>query len=235
MITHIRCMIIDDDELDRLVLQHYIRQYKNIEVVASLESAEKAIPYLELPVDLLITETNLRGTSGLEFRKLAHKIPACIFVSSHPELAAHVFEINTLDFITKPLTAERFHYSMQKLFNFFEVKEKCECFDAIMGENCIKIKERGNIFQIKMKDILYLEALKDYTQIITLEKKHCILDSLGSLLHKDFFDSFVRIHRSYAVPRYLIRGKNCHEIELAHDIRLPIGRSYKNNLSFFEP
>lgn len=235
MITHIRCMIIDDDELDRLVLQHYIKQYENIEIVASFDSAEKAIPYLELPIDLLITETNLKGMSGLEFRKLAHKIPACIFVSSHPELAACVFEINTLDFITKPLTSERFHYSMQRLLDFFKIKEKCECYDAIIGQEFIKIKESGNISQIRKADILYLEALKDYTRIITLEKKHCILDSLGNLLHKSFFDSFVRIHRSYAVPKHLIRGKNCHEIELIHHIKLPIGRTYKNNLSFFEP
>lgn len=235
MITHIRCMIIDDDELDRLVLQRYIKQYENIEIVASFDSAEKAIPYLELPIDLLITETNLKGMNGLELRKLAHKIPACIFVSSHPELAACVFEMNTLDFITKPLTTERFHYSMQKLFDFFKVKEKCECYDAILGEDFINLKESGNIFQVRKTDILYLEALKDYTRIITLEKKHCILDSLGNLLHKSFFDSFVRIHRSYAVPRHLIRGKNCHEIELTHQIKLPIGRAYKDNLSFFKP
>ncbi|WP_313092842.1 LytR/AlgR family response regulator transcription factor [Chryseobacterium flavum] len=235
MITHIRCMIIDDDELDRLVLQHYIKQYENIEVVASFDSAEKAIPYLELPINLLITETNLKGMSGLEFRKLAHKIPACIFVSSHPEMAACVFEINTLDFITKPLTSERFHYSMQRLFDFLKIKEKCECYDAMFGESFIKIKEGGNISLIKKTDVLYLEALKDYTRIITLEKKHCILDSLGNLLRKSFFDSFIRIHRSYAVPRHLIRGKNCHEIELTHHIRLPIGRTYKDNLSFFEP
>ncbi|WP_232815880.1 LytR/AlgR family response regulator transcription factor [Chryseobacterium capnotolerans] len=171
MMTHIRCMIIDDDELDRLVLQHYLKQYENIEIVASFDSAEKAIPYLELPIDLLITETNLKGMSGLEFRKLAHKIPACIFVSSHPELAAYVFEIDTLDFITKPLTSERFHYSMQRLFEFFKVKEKCECYDAILGHDFIKIKESGNIFQVRKTDILYLEALKDYTRIITLEKK----------------------------------------------------------------
>ncbi|REC65780.1 DNA-binding response regulator [Chryseobacterium flavum] len=228
-------MIIDDDELDRLVLQHYIKQYENIEVVASFDSAEKAIPYLELPIDLLITETNLKGMSGLEFRKLAHKIPACIFVSSHPEMAACVFEINTLDFITKPLTSERFHYSMQRLFDFLKIKEKCECYDAMFGESFIKIKEGGNISLIKKTDVLYLEALKDYTRIITLEKKHCILDSLGNLLRKSFFDSFIRIHRSYAVPRHLIRGKNCHEIELTHHIRLPIGRTYKDNLSFFEP
>lgn len=234
MITPIRCMIIDDDELDRLVLQHYLKKYENLEIVASFDSAEKAIPYLELPIDLLLTETILKGMSGLEFRKLAHKIPACIFVSSHPELAAGAFEINTLDFITKPLAPERFHYSMQRLFDFFKLKEKCESYDAMLGENCIKIKEGGSIFQIQKTDILYLEALKDYTRIITLEKNHCILDSLGNLLHKSFFDSFIRIHRSYAVPRHLIRGKSCHEIELAHHIKLPIGRAYKNNLSFFE-
>ncbi|MBV8326981.1 MAG: response regulator transcription factor [Chryseobacterium sp.] len=227
-------MIIDDNELDRLVLQHYIRQYENIEIVASFNAVEKAVPYLESPVDLLITETSFKGMSGLEFRKLAHKIPACIFISSHPELAASVFEINTLDFITKPLNSERFHHSMLRLFDFFTVKEKCDCYDAMFEENFIKIKESGTISQIRKTDILYLEALKDYTRIITLEKNHCILDSLGNVLHKDFFNSFVRIHRSYAVPRHIIRGKNCHEIELIHQIKLPIGRTYRGNLSFFE-
>lgn len=234
MITNIKCMIIDDDELDRLVLHHHINQYENIEIVASFDSAEKAIPYLNLPINLLFIETNLPGMNGLEFRKLAHKIPICIFISSHPEFAIETFEINTLDFISKPLKTERFHHSMQKLFNYFEMKEKSDCFDTLLGENSIKIKENGNIFQVKITDILYLEALKDYTRIITSEKKHCILDSLGNLLHKNSFDSFVRIHRSYAVPRHLIRSKNTHEVELVHQIKLPIGRTYKDNLSFFE-
>ncbi|KPE51738.1 LytR/AlgR family response regulator transcription factor [Chryseobacterium indologenes] len=234
MTPHIRCMIIDNDELDRLVLQHHIRQYENIEIIASFDSAEKAVPYLEFPIDLLISETSMNGMGGLEFRKLAHKIPACIFISSQPELAVAAFDLNALDFITKPLQADRFQNSIQRVFDFFETKEKCKCFDAILGENCIKIKENGNISQIRITDILYLEALKDYTRIITHEKRHCILNSLGSLLHKSIFSSFVRIHRSYAIPRHLIRGKNCHEVELIYNIKLPIGRTYKNNLSFFD-
>lgn len=235
MITHIKCMIIDDNELDRLVLHHHLKQYENIEIVASFDSAEKAIPYLDLPIELLFIETELKGMNGMEFRKLAHKIPACIFISSHPEFAIDSFELDTLDFILKPLKTERFQLSMQKLFDFFEMKEKSECFDALLGENSIKIKEGGNICQIKITDILYLEALKDYTRIVTSEKKHCILDSLGNLLHKNYFDSFVRIHRSYAVPKHLIRSKNNHEVELIEHIKLPIGRAYRGNLSFFEP
>jgi two-component system, LytTR family, response regulator LytT len=234
MITNIKCLIIDDDELDRLVLLHYLKQYENIEVIACLDSAEKAIPFLDFSIDLLITETSLEGMNGLEFRKLAHKIPACIFISSYSEFAIETYELNTLDFIMKPLKPERFHQSMQKLFDFFEMKEKCECFDALLGENSIKIKEGCNIYQVKITDILYLEALKDYTRIITPEKKHCILDSIGNILHKTHFDSFIRIHRSFAVPKHLIRSRNNHEVELVHQIKLPIGRAYKENLSFFE-
>jgi two-component system response regulator LytT len=233
MITNIRCMIIDDNELDTLVLLNHLKRYENIKITASFNTAEKAVPYLDLPIDLLFIDIDLPGMSGIEFRKLAHKIPVCIFISSHLEYAVEAFELDTLDFITKPLKTERFHHSMQKLLDYFEMKEKCECFDALIGENSIKIKENGNIFQIKITDILYLEALKDYTRIITSDKKHCILDSLGNILHKSHFDSFVRIHRSYAVPRHLIRSKNTHEVELVDHIKLPIGRAYKNNLSFF--
>ncbi|MDH6251715.1 two-component system response regulator LytT [Chryseobacterium sp. H1D6B] len=233
MITNIRCMIIDDDELDTLVLRNHLKRYENIKITATFNTAEKAVAYLDLPIDLLFIDIDLPGMSGIEFRKLAHKIPFCIFISSHLEHAVEAFEVDTLDFITKPLQTDRFHHSMQKLFDYFEMKEKCECFDALIGENSIKIKENGNIFQIKITDILYLEALKDYTRIITSDKKHCILDSLGNILHKSHFDSFVRIHRSYAVPKHLIRSKNTHEVELVDHIKLPIGRAYKNNLSFF--
>lgn len=233
MIGNIRCMIIEDDELDRLVLHQHIKQFENIAVVGSFDSAEQAIPHLNTAIDLIILDIDLPGMSGIEFRKMTQKIPACIFVSSHPEYAIETFEVDTFDFLTKPLKSERFSYSMQKLFDFFEMKEKSESFDALVGENNIRIKEGNSISQIKISDILYLEALKDYTRIITSEKKHCILDSLGNILHKSYFDSFVRIHKSYAVPRHLIRSKNTHEVELVQQIKLPIGRAYKSNLDFF--
>lgn len=233
MTRSIQCMIIEDDELDRLVLHHHIKQFENITIVGSFDSAEKAIPHLNTPVDLIILDIDLPGMSGIEFRKMTQKIPACIFVSSHPEYAINTFDVDTFDFLTKPLKAERFASSINKLFDFFEMKEKSENFDALIGENNIRIKEGNSISQIKISDILYLEALKDYTRIVTSEKKHCILDSIGNILHKNYFDSFIRIHRSYAVPKHLIRSKNTHEVELVHQIKLPIGRTYKSNLDFF--
>lgn len=233
MKSTIRCMIVEDDELDRLVLHQHLKKFENITIIGSYDSAEKAMKDLSLPVDVLFLDIDLPGMNGIEFRKMTQKIPACIFVSSHTEYAIDTFELDTLDFMTKPLKSDRFQHSIQKLFEFFEMKEKSESFDALTGENQIKVKDGNSIFQIKISDILYLEALKDYTRIITSEKKHCILDSIGNLLHKNHFDSFVRIHRSFAVPKHYIRSKNTHEVELVHKIKLPIGRAYKSNLDFF--
>lgn len=233
MFRTLKCIIVEDEEVDRLVLEHHLKRFENITVVESFDAAEKALPKVTGDIDLIFLDIDLPGISGIEFRKMIQEVPACIFISSHPEYAIDTFELDTLDFITKPLKLERFNYSMQKLFDFFEMREKSDRFDAMIGENHIKMKDGGNTLQIKISDILYLEALKDYTRIITSEKKYCILDSLGNLLLKKDFGNFVRIHRSFAVPKHQIKSKNAQEVELLQKIKLPIGRAYKGNLDFF--
>ena len=74
--------------------------------------------------------------------------------------------------------------------------------------------------------------LKDYTKIVTSTKKHCVLTSIGNLLKENHFQSFVRIHRSFAVQKQYIDKKMSNELLLNNGILIPIGRSYKENLSF---
>jgi len=235
MKREIKCIIVEDDELDRLVLQQHLKKYPQITVSGIFSCAETAVSSLKTDVDLLILDIDLPEMNGIELRKRFKNVAACIFISSHPEYAIDTFELDTLDFISKPLKAARFEYAMQKLADFFEMKDKSESFDAMIGENTIKIKDRNEVFQIKISDILYFEALKDYTRIITADKKHCILDSIGNLLQKEYFSHFVRIHRSFAMPKHHIRKKSAHEIEIVQQIKLPIGRAFKANLDFFNP
>ncbi|WP_262150496.1 LytR/AlgR family response regulator transcription factor [Chryseobacterium foetidum] len=235
MKREIKCIIVEDDELDRLVLKQHLKGYKNIIVEGVFGSAEEAVSAISSETDVLILDIDLPGITGIELRKICKNVPACIFISSHPEYAIDTFELDTLDFISKPLKAARFDYAMQKLTDFFEMKEKSEGFDALIGENTVKIKDGNEIFQIRISDILYFEALKDYTRIITADKKHCILDSIGNLLQKEHFSNFVRIHRSFAIPKHHIRKKSAHEVEIVQQIKLPIGRAFKANLDFFNP
>ena len=230
----IKCIIVEDQEVDRLMLQHLVKQQDILELVAAVDCAEHAKVFLDESIDLLFLDIDLPGISGIEIRKIYQKIPACIFISSHPEYAIETFELDTLDFISKPLKKERFDYSINKLMDFFSMKEKSDYFDILTGSQFLKIKEGHNVVQIKISDIIYLEALKDYTRLITSQKKHCVLSSIGQILKEQHFSGFVRIHKSYAVPKHLITQKNSYEITVNSIIKLPIGRAYKENLRFFD-
>jgi DNA-binding LytR/AlgR family response regulator len=230
----IRCIIVEDQEIDRLMLQHLVKQQDILELVAAVDSAENAKALINDTVDLLFLDIDLPDCSGIEMRKMYQHVPACIFISSHPEYAVETFELDTLDFIAKPLKKERFDYSVNKLADFFSMKEKSEYFDILTGSQFLNIKEGHETVQIKISDIIYLEALKDYTRLITAQKKHCVLSSIGQILKDRHFSTFVRIHKSYAVPKHLITRKNSYEVMISHNnISLPIGRAFKENLNFF--
>ncbi|QIY85009.1 two component transcriptional regulator, LytTR family [Epilithonimonas bovis DSM 19482] len=230
----IRCIIVEDQEIDRLMLQHLVKQQDILELVAAVDSAENAKALINDTVDLLFLDIDLPDCSGIEMRKMYQHVPACIFISSHPEYAVETFELDTLDFISKPLKKERFDYSVNKLADFFSMKEKSEYFDILTGSQFLNIKEGHETVQIKISDIIYLEALKDYTRLITAQKKHCVLSSIGQILKDRHFSTFVRIHKSYAVPKHLITRKNSYEVMISHNnISLPIGRAFKENLNFF--
>ncbi|WP_312765204.1 LytTR family DNA-binding domain-containing protein [Epilithonimonas sp.] len=230
----IKCIVIEDQEVDRLMLQHLIKQQNILELVATVDSAENAKHFIDDSIDLLFLDIDLPEMSGIDIRKTYQKIPACIFVSSHPEYAIETFELDTFDFISKPIKKERFEYSVHKLIDFFSMKEKSEYFDMLSGSQFLKIKEGHNVVQIKISDIIYLEALKDYTRLVTAQKKHCVLSSIGQILKEQHFSNFIRIHKSYAVPKHLITIKKSYEVVINNNINLPIGRAYKENLSFFD-
>ena len=74
-----------------------------------------------------------------------------------------------------------------------------------LGADTIYIKEGHEQTKVKLHDILYLEALKDYTLVVTNQKRHCVLSSIGTLLKESHFQSFVRIHRSFAVQKQFVK------------------------------
>jgi two-component system, LytTR family, response regulator len=78
--------------------------------------------------------------------------------------------------------------------------------------------------------VIYLEALKDYTIIVTAQKKYSVLTSLGNLLKEKPFEQFIRIHRSYAVQKHFIERIKAQEITV-NNIVLPVGRNYKEAVS----
>ncbi|CAA9196064.1 Transcriptional regulatory protein YpdB [Flavobacterium bizetiae] len=228
------CIIVDDDEIDRLTVLSFAKKFPVLDILGVFESAEDALLFIdEQKVDILFLDIDMPGLNGIEFRKKALEIPVCIFITAHPEHAVESFEIETLDFIVKPLKLDRFSQTVSRIEEFMEIKLKASLFEASIGGDTIYIKEGHEQTKVKLHEILYLEALKDYTLVITDKKRHCVLSSIGNLLKEDHFQSFIRIHRSYAVQKQFIQKINSTEIILNNNVAIPIGRSYKENLNLF--
>jgi two-component system LytT family response regulator len=228
------CIIVDDDEIDRLTVLSFAKKFPILDILGVFESAEDALPFIEKEkVDILFLDIDMPGLNGIEFRKKALEIPVCIFITAHPEHAVESFEIETLDFIVKPLKLDRFAQTVNRIEEFMEIKLKASLFEASIGGDTIYIKEGHEQTKVKLHEILYLEALKDYTLVITDKKRHCVLSSIGNLLKEDHFQSFIRIHRSFAVQKQFIQKINSTEIILNNNIAIPVGRSYKENLNLF--
>ncbi|MBE8725194.1 LytR/AlgR family response regulator transcription factor [Flavobacterium hungaricum] len=232
MMKKYSCIIVDDDEIDRLTAVSYAKKFPVLDILGVFESAEEAVPFLEKQkVDILFLDIDMPGLNGIELRKQTLDIPVCIFITAHPEHAVESFQIETLDFIVKPLKLERFTQTINRIEEFMEIKLKASLFEASIGGDTIYIKEGHEQTKVKLHEILYLEALKDYTLVITDKKRHCVLSSIGNLLKEDHFQSFIRIHRSYAVQKQFIQKMNSTEILLNNNVTIPVGRSYKENLN----
>lgn len=226
------CIIVDDEEIDRLMAISMVKKFPKLNLVGAFDSAEKALAVIDKEnIEVLFLDIDMPESSGLEIRKKALQVPVCVFITSHPEHAVESFALETLDFIVKPLKLDRFMQTMHRVEEFLEIKHKAQLFESTIGGDTIYIKEGHEQTKVKLHEILYLEALKDYTLVVTNQKRHCVLSSIGTLLKEKHFQSFVRIHRSYAVQKQYVRKINPHEIELNNNALIPIGRSYKDNLS----
>ncbi len=226
------CIIVDDDEIDRLRIMSLVKKFASIRLLAAFENADDALLYLEKEsVDILFLDIEMSGTTGIDLRKKAKQVPVCIFVTSYPEHAVESFELDTLDFIVKPINLHRFEQTIKRIEEYMLVKQKANLFESTLGGEAIFIKDGHNQIKIHLHDILYLEALKDYTMLVTNDKRHCILLNIGKLLNENKFNNFVRIHRSFAVQKHVVSKISTQHLELHNQISLPIGRSFKENIT----
>lgn len=229
------CIIVDDDEVARLKVLSVSRSFPILKIVGSYAYAESALLAIDKnTVDVLFLDIDMPACNGLELRKKLMTIPVCVYITSHPEYAVESFELDTLDFLVKPLQVERFAQTVLRIEEFMNIKRKANLYELRFADDFIYIKEGYEQTKIHLHEILYLEALKDYTLLVTQQKRHCIFSGIGNLLKETHFESFVRVHRSYAVQKQFIQKVGTQNITLIKNIMIPLGQSYRNNLQFAE-
>lgn len=228
----LNCVVVDDDELDRLMVLSCLKNYPEIKVLEVFSSPVEALEFLEAnPVDILFLDIDMPGMSGIELRKRISQTAICVFITSYPEHAVESFEVDALDFLVKPLKADRFKVTIARIHDYLEIRQKVALFESSFGDDTLVIKEGHTQTRIKLHAIFYLQAMKDYTLIFTAEKRHCVLISLGNLLKEQEFLTFARVHKSYAVNPLYIDRVTANEVILKNEQPIPLGRVYKETLN----
>ena len=229
----LKFVIIDDDEIDRAVIETEAAKFPFLQKVAScanpLEAAE-IITKFEL--DVIFLDIEMPGLTGVELvRKKMTTSALPVFITSHPEFALESYELDAFDYLLKPVSSERFATCALRLRDFYQMRAKACAFDTEEETNFIIIKQAYDKYKIPIHDILYLEAMRDYTRISTTTRQYLVLTTLNGIIERLPTDIFVRIHRSYVVNRNKIDAIQKNKINIQSQV-LPIGKLYKHALSF---
>lgn len=229
----LKCIIVDDEPLALEVLEAYIERIEGLELVAKCENAVKAFDALKkLQVDLIFLDIQMPKLTGIDFLKVLNPAPKVIFTTAYREYAIESYELNVVDYLLKPIAFNRFMMAVNKAMNGTVEYEEQATEDAEIQRNddpYIFLKADRKMVKVYLRDILYIESLKDYVRIKTSEKEIISLQKISYLEQKLPEELFMRIHRSFIVPIKKIEAFSNQAVEVGGK-ELPIGRNYKNQV-----
>lgn len=228
----LKCIIVDDEPLALEVLEAYIDRIEGLELVAKCENAVKAFDALKkLQVDLVFLDIQMPKLTGIDFLKVLNPAPKVIFTTAYREYALESYELNVVDYLLKPIAFNRFMMAVNKAMDgTVEYEESADDAGALKNDHpYIFLKADRKMVKVYLKDILYIESLKDYVRIKTAEKEIVSLQKISYLEQKLPEELFMRIHRSFIVPIKKIEAFSNHAVEVGGK-ELPIGRNYKNQV-----
>ncbi|MDY8135135.1 LytTR family DNA-binding domain-containing protein [Aquimarina sp. 2201CG5-10] len=225
----IKCIIIDDEPLAIEVIDSFIKEFKNIEIVDTFKSPIEALPILEQgDIDAIFLDINMPRMNGLEFLKSLHEYPQVIITTAYKEYALESYELEVLDYLVKPISFNRFLKSVNKLTaRLIEIKKLQPSREHIQPPH-IFLKVDKKLVKILLSDILFIESLKDYIRVSTLESTFMSHKSLTSISEELPSENFIRIHKSYAIAIDKVKSIEGNLVEIGEK-RIPIGRNYASH------
>ena len=221
------CIIVDDEELARELIETHLSQLPDFNVVASCDSAiEASVVLKNQKVDLMFLDIEMPVLKGTDFLKnLAHK-PKVIFTTAYREYAIESYELNVVDYLLKPIIFTRFFKAIEKFLDT-QVQVKEQPKDVVLPDH-IFIQSNKRYIKIRFDEVLYIESIKDYIKIHTVEDMTLVKHGLSAFLER-LDTRFFRAHRSYIVNVEKVTAFTKQDIEIGkHEI--PIGELYKKDV-----
>jgi DNA-binding LytR/AlgR family response regulator len=227
----IKYIIVDDETASHDNIKDYASNLSYLSFQKSCYNAFEALEYLNKhSIDLIFLDINMPKLSGLEFLKTLSNQPKIIITTAYEEFALEGYELNIDDYLLKPFNFSRFVKSVSKVSDALENKSISIQNSENNEDTKIFIKEDKKYYQIKLNDILFIEAYGNYVKINMIDRIIVSHQTLTSFTHNLPENQFIRVHKSFIISIdkiVLIEGNRI----LIQDHKIPIGKMYKLNVN----
>ncbi len=229
MSRNFSCVVIDDEPAPREILAKHIGRHQALSLIKSFDEAPKALNYLRKNrPDIIFLDIDMPGLSGLELiNSIETEGLNFIFVTAHPQFATDAFDLDAVDYLSKPVSFERFTKSVKKALRRLESR-----MEEIIMLDIGKEKQ-----QISLEQIDWIEADNYYLDIYGhkfTDGKMTVripLYKIEKLLPQD---RFFKINRSVIVNLKYIKAVRNNEVTLRNGKKFTVSRSYKSVISAIE-
>jgi len=220
----LRVLVVDDEELARLRLKGLVGECTEPHCVVAGEAANTSQALVWLMThecDLVLLDVQMPGRDGTQLAaELREKTPApaVVFVTAYAEHALKAFDLEAIDYLTKPVKRERLHTALRRVAQRLGIAhpEADAAANVATPEPVIVVSDRGRVVRVPVADVLYLKAELKYVTLRTAEHTHVLDDSLAELEER-LGDRFLRVHRNALVARGAVRALERRTVADAED------------------
>jgi len=224
-----KCIIVDDEPIARKGIQKLVERIPQLELLEIFNSAESASLFMMgHTVDLVFLDIQMPGINGIEFARNIPKNTLIIFTTAYSEYALDSYEVEAIDYLVKPIEADRFIKAVDKAIAYHSLLISEETQNVESSDiDYIFVKSDRKFFKVRYSDILFIEGLKDYV-IIQMKDQRVItkmnLKNIHEILPQNIF---LRINRSYIVNKNQIDSFDNNDVFIK-TYEIAIGNFYRD-------
>lgn len=231
----LKCVVVDDEDHAIEVLCDHIEEMPELTLFKTYDSSIQALAGIDEKdnIDILFLDIDMPGISGLELAKaVREKVKYLIFTTAHPDYALQAFDVQTDNYLLKPISFAKFSLALGKIIQKDAAQEKSIDQKLRISEIFIKGDHKHAFSNIALDSILYIKSLTNYIQIFTKSEAHTTYLTLKEIEKALENHPFIRVNKSNIVAKAAIKKVDGNMVRLINNEMLQIGEPYKD--SFFE-
>lgn len=217
----INCIIIEDEPLALERTKDYVLKLPFLNLRMTFDNAIEALSYLKTnKVDLIFLDINLGGFSGIQFLETNAVTSRIILTTAYQEYALKGFDLKVTDYLLKPFTFERFIQAVDRVQSSLLKKQ------VVMPKNFIFVKTENRLEKVNLREIIFIEGMRDYRRIHTVSKRIMTLQTFTEFEKQIPAGIICRVHKSFMVSIERIESIEKDRIKIK-DQTIPISETYR--------